>query len=177
MEIYFDKLNKMNNFKYLLFDEKDEIYENKTLYEYLKIKVIENFMKGTRKLLLIYPECDLLDYLNKLINYFLDNLFKIDVTFAQYVYYRATITSFTYEEINKKDNIIILEKIKTHITLTFYNEYAESDDDYEDNYESFVLFFNHFSIDTNKTLNFGTLTKGDSLAFDILKQIITSIEL
>ena len=52
-----------------------------------------------------------------------------------------------------------------------------SDDDYEDNYESFVLFFNHFSIDTNKTLNFGTLTKGDSLAFDILKQIITSIEL
>ena len=177
MEIYFDKLNKMNNFKYLLFDEKDEIYENKTLYEYLKIKVIENFMKGTRKLLLIYPECDLLDYLNKLINYFLDNLFKIDVTFAQYAYYRATITSFTYEEINKKDNIIILEKIKTHITLTFYNEYAESDDDYEDNYESFVLFFNHFSIDTNKTLNFGTLTKGDSLAFDILKQIITSIEL
>ena len=58
--LYFDRINELDIFNYLINEDKNDYYENKTLYDLMKTNIVDNFMKEINKLLLIYPECDLL---------------------------------------------------------------------------------------------------------------------
>ena len=177
MVIYFDNIKDAFPFKYLIFEDKDESYENKTLYNLMKSKILENLIENMRKGLIIYPEYDTLYHFNSLRQYFTNNQFEVDYTISVYSYYRANINYFNYEEITKIGDILQLKKINTKITLIYYDEYGYGYDDYDDRFETHVLFFEYLNINPNLVKEYGKLTRGDKYAFDILRQIIDSIKL
>lgn len=177
MNIYFANLEELHIFNYLLFDVKDEAYSNKTLYDYMKIKIIDNFMNGLRNLLITYPQCDSLFYFSSLIQYFTNNPFSIEYSCNDFVYYKETINFFRYESITKKDNLIIYENVAISFSLVYYNEYGGSDDDYTDRYEKQVIKIKYISIDQDKNIEYGYLFIGNYYIFDIFKLIIKSIKL
>lgn len=175
--IYFENIDETNIFKYLLFEDKDELYENKTLYDFMKSKVLDSIIKEFRKTLLIYPECDALYHFNSLFKYFTNNQFGIEYYVNIYTYYKANVNYFNYREINKIDDVVFLQNITTKLTLIFYNDYGISYDEYDDKYEQKIISFKYISIDQNFTIGYGDLTKGEVYVFNILKQIINSIKL
>lgn len=177
MTIYFENLEELSNFNYLLFYDKDENYLNKTLYEYMKLKIVDSFMDSLRDLLIIYPECDSLFYFKSLIQYFTNNPFTIEYTFNCYVYYKETINYFRYDSIIKEDDFIIYENVAIDFSLVYYNEYGGNDDDYDDKYDKQVIQIRYISIDKDKHIEYGHLDKGDYCVFEIFKLIINSIKL
>ena len=170
--IYFERIDKLETFNYLLYEDKHEIYKNKTLFDYMKIKASENFIKSIRDLLTIYPECDLLYYMKEYIEKFVGKVFKINYYINAYLYYKIIIDSFHYSEIIKMGDTIILKESEAKISLIGYNEYGESDDDMEDKIEKHVIAFENLSIDSKKILGFGRQTKGEYFVFDIFKLIL-----
>jgi hypothetical protein len=177
MVIIFDNMNEANPFKYLLFEDKDELYENKTLYDLMKIKIVDHLIEGMSKILLTYPECDQLYHFNSLVQYFTNNQFEIDFNIGLYTYYRANINYMEHGEIKKIGDILQLENIITRITLLYYNDYGIGVEDYNDSLEIRVISFEYINIHKNLTIEFGELTKGEIYVFDILKQIINKIKL
>lgn len=177
MVIFFDNMNEANPFKYLLFEDKGELYENKTLYDLMKIKIVDHLIEGMSKILLTYPECDQLYHFNSLVQYFTNNQFEIDFNIGLYTYYRANINYMEHGEINKIGDILQLENIITRITLLYYNDYGIGVEDYNDSLEIRVISFEYINIHKNLTIEFGELTKGEIYVFDILKQIINKIKL
>ena len=177
MVIYFENMKEVNPFKYLLFEDRDELYENKTLYDLMKIKIVDNLIEGMRKVLLSYPECDQLYHFNSLVQYFTDNQFRIDYVINVYTYYKANINFMEYNGINKNGDVLQLENIRTKITLIYYNDYGIGYDDYDDKLEIKIISFEYINVHKNLTIEFGPLTKGEIYVFDILKQIINSIKL
>ena len=177
MVIYFDNMKETNQFKYLLFEDKDELYENKTLYGLMKTKIVDHLIEGMRKILLTYPECDQLYHFNSLVQYFTNNQFEIDFNINLYTYYRANINFMDYGEINKIGDILQLENISTKITLIYYNDYGIGEEDYDDRLEIHIISFEYIKVHKNLTIEFGDLTKGEIYVFDILKQIINNIKL
>ena len=175
--IFFDDMKEVNPFKYLLFEDKDELYGNKTLYDLMKVKIVDHLIDGMRKILLTYPECDQLYHFNSLVQYFTNNQFEIDYYLNLYTYYRANINFMDHDEIKKIGDILRLENIRTKITLMYYNDYGIGIEDYDDKLEIHVISFEYINVHKNLTLEFGDLTKGEIYVFDILKQIINSIKL
>lgn len=174
--IFFENINEMKIFKYLIFKEKDEIYNNKTLYDFMKIKIVDNIITEIRKILLVYPECDSLYHFNSMIDYF-PYQYKVEFVIGLYTYYKASINFFDYKEINKIDDIIYLQNITAKLTLIYFDDYGIGYEDYDDRYEIDVIQFKYISINNNLTIEYGELTKGLVYVFDTLKQIINSIQL
>ena len=175
--IYFDNMEEVNPFKYLLFEDKNELYENKTLYHLMKSEILENLIEGMRKILIIYPECDALYHFNDLRQYFTNNKFEIRYYINPYYCYRGKINYFNYEEINKIGDILQIKNIKTQIQLICYNDYGIGLDDYSDEINICIITFEYLNIYKNLTIEFGKLTKGYLDDFNILKQMINSIKL
>ena len=170
MIIYFDRMNELETFNYLIYEDRNEFYENKTLYDLMKTNIVSNFIKEIRKLLIIYPECDLLYYIKSLIDYLQKIVFTIEKTLSDYVYYKEIIDYITYETTIKKGDTIILEKMNIAFTLIYYNDYSEGD--MEDKTEKQVISLEYLSFDSNKNITFGRQTKGEYFVFEIFKLII-----
>ena len=177
VDIFFYYMKNVNVFNYLLFEDKNESFDNKNLYDFMKLKIVENLIKGMRKILIIYPECDALYHFNSLIDAFTDKIIKIDHVVTYINYYRAIINYFEYENINKINDIILYEKITSKITLIYYFDQGIGSEEDEDKYEPHILKFEYLSINKNFKIEFGNLISGESYAFNILKQIISSFEL
>ena len=50
---------------YLLFEERNDLYNNKTLNDLIKLNILSNFQEQVKKYLVYFPECDSLQYFNK----------------------------------------------------------------------------------------------------------------
>ena len=174
IEIYSENMKNVNSFNYLLYEDKDKLYENKTFYDFMKIKIIENFIKGMRKILIIYPECDSLNFFNEIINNCKGDLLSISFFNDGKSYYRAIIDYFKYEDINKINDVIIYEKVNTKITLIYFTDEGVLDEEYPDEYEYKILKLEKVTIDKNLKIKFGRLTDGDSYASYILEQILAT---
>ena len=171
MIIYFDTMNELETFNYLIYEDRNEYYENKTLYDLMKTNIVNNFIKEIRKLLIIYPECDLLYYIKSLIDYLQNYVFKIEKTICDYVYYKEIIDYITYETTIKRGDTIILENVNIAFTL-IYNNYYSEEEDMEDKKEKQIISLESLSFDSNKNITFGRLTRGEYFVFDIFKVII-----
>ena len=174
IEIFFENMKNVNAFNYLLNEDKDKLYENKTFYDFMKIKIIENFIKGMRKILIIYPECDSLNFFNEIINNCKGDLLSISFYIDGKSYYRAIIDYFEYEDINKINDVIIYEKVNTKITLIYYTDEGDLDEEYPDEYEYKILKFENVTIDMNLKIKFGRLIDGDSYASYIFEHILAT---
>ena len=176
MKIFFENSKYVNSFKYLLYEDKDKLFENKTFYDFMKIKIFENFIKGIRKILIIYPECDSFYHFNKTITNCGNKPLKIDYYMEneRRSYYRATINYFEYEDINKINDVIIYEKITTKITLIYFNDKGIGEEELEDFYEFHILKLDNITIDMDLNIEYGKLTEGDSYVLSIFKEILTT---
>ena len=75
--INYENIDKLNLFNYLLFEEKNDLYENNTLNHFIKINIINTVEKQIKKYLITFPECDSLEYFNSIINYLYYLFFNI----------------------------------------------------------------------------------------------------
>ena len=172
MVIYFDRINELEIFNYLINEDKNDYYENKTLYNLMKTNIVDNFMKEINKLLLIYPECDLLYDIKSYFDYLVRNLFKIDRVVSEFVYYKETINYIHNQTTIRKDDSIILQNVNIGFDLIYYNAYAGEDDDMDDKKEKQVITLEYLSFDSNKNISFGRLIKGEYFVFEIFKLIL-----
>lgn len=170
--IYFDRINELEIFNYLIYEETNDYYANKTLYNLMKTNIVDNFMKEINKLLLIYPECDLLYDIKSYFDYLVRNLFKIDRTVSEFVYYKETINYIHNQTTIRKDDSIILQNVNIGFDLIYYNAYAGEDDDMDDKKEKQVISLEYLSFDSNKNISFGRLIKGEYFVFEIFKLIL-----
>ena len=69
MLFYFENIDKLNIFKYTLFEETNELYNKSTLLYFIKSNLLLNLDKEIKKLLVYYPENDSLFYLKSIFDY------------------------------------------------------------------------------------------------------------
>lgn len=175
--IFFENMNELNIFKYFLFNEKDELYNNKTLYDFMKKKILDNIIEGFRKVLLTYPECNSFYHFKALLQYFTNHEFEIYYISSLYTYYKASVDFFNYEDIIKIDDVLFLQNITTKIILIYYDDYGIGYEEYDDKYDIQIISFKNISICNNLTIGYGELTKGEMFVYKIFQQIIKSIKL
>lgn len=170
VSISFDNLSELSIFKYLIFNEKSILYENKTFYDYLKIVVKNNLIKEMTKALIYYPECDSLYYFKYLINYLIDNRFFVNYDCTKYnnrkVIDYATLRYISYEEILKNETSIELKNIKCNL----FTEFINYDYVYEDTLEKFEI--GNIIISNNLIIKYGNTQSENQCYLDILEIII-----
>jgi hypothetical protein len=169
--IYFDRINELEIFNYLIYEETDDYYANKTLYNLMKTNIVNNFIMEIKKILVTYPECDLLYNIKSYFDYIIGNLFKFDKCVSDLTYYKGTILNIYNQTTIKKDDCIILQNVNIQLELKYYNTYAE-EDDMDDKKDKQLISLEYLSFDSNKTISFGRLTKGEYFVFDIFKIIL-----
>ena len=171
IKIHFENIDKLNIFKYFLFEEKNE-FENKTLYDIMKINIISNFVNQINKSLIYYPECDSLDYLNTIVNYFINMPFFLDYKFNVFFSInKCIVNSFKFDEIIKDNRTVVLKNINISMYAEIYMENYDgmTDEIFSDDTTFFVLDF--LSIDENKEIIFGTINSYDDYFLGALKLI------
>ena len=178
VSINFENIDKLNTFKYLLFEEKSEIYDyNNNLFGFLKKNIINNLEKEINKSLVYYPECDSLTYFKSIIQYFINEPFTIDLKYNSFFYInKCKILEFDYGEITKSNRTIIFNNIKVKIYLQIF---AQNYDDYEDDEiseETLPLLISFIKIDDNKTISYGKDNFDNDYAFKALKVVIKKAE-
>ena len=177
IKIHHENIDELNSFKYLFFEEKSDIYENKTLNDIIKINVINSFKQEVYKSLVYFPECNALDYFKSIIQYFKNQLFQIDFRINGIGYYITTINKykilkFDYKEIIKDNRTIILK----NINVTSYLQITDENlDDYEkerswDETISFVI--DYISINQYLNIYYGTTSIVYDYALDALKVVV-----
>ena len=169
--IYFDRINELEIFNYLIYEETNDYYANKTLYNLMKTNIVNNFIMEIKKILVTYPECDLLYKIKSYFDYIVGNLFKFDICVSDLTYYKGTINYIYNQTTIKKDDCIILQNVNIQLELKYYNTYAE-EDDMDDKKDKQLISLEYLSFDSNKTISFGRLTKGEYFVFDIFKIIL-----
>lgn len=176
MNIYFDRIDELETFNYLIYEDRNDYYENKTLYDVMKTNIVDNFIKEIKKLMITYPECDLLYNIKTYFDYLIGNLFKIEKIVSDFVYYKETINYIYNQSTIRVGDTIILQNVNIEFELIYYNEYAGEDEDMDDKKEKQIISLEYLSIDSNKTISFGRQTKGEYFVFDIFKLILKESE-
>ena len=64
VKINYENIDKLSTFNYLLFEERNDLYDNKTLNDLIKLNILSNFQEQVKKYLVYFPECDSLQYFN-----------------------------------------------------------------------------------------------------------------
>ena len=166
--IYFDNLDELDIFKYLIYEEESNLYNNKTFLEYLKLLALNNLIDEQKKRLAYYPECESLYYFNALINYTMsESRFYINyeckdmVSFGLLNY--VSVKNFSYNEIYKNDSHVILKSIDCLM---------ENDYDDEDYNSIEKLKIDYITIDNNYTINYGQLQNNDICILNAFKIVI-----
>lgn len=175
--VHFENIININIFKYLLFEEKKDIYENKTLIDFIKLNIINAFKESVLKSLIYYPECDEINYFNLLIKYFKNQIFLIDlkiygIGYDFFIVNKCKINEFNLGEIIKENKKIIFKNIQ----ITMYLEIYETDpNDYEKEIEteeikSFVI--DYITIDQKFNIQYGKSSIDENYVLDSLKIIV-----
>ena len=176
IKIHFENFDKLNIFKYILFEEKKE-YENKTLYDIMKINIISNFEKEMKKSLVYYPECDSLDYLNTIINYFINIPFNLDYRFNSFFSInKCIVKSFIYDEIIKENRTVVLKNLNFSIYSEIYMENYDGMNDEIFSEETVFVPLDFISINENKEIIFGKIRIFDDYYLEALKLIFKKTE-
>ena len=168
ISIYFDNLDELDIFKYLIYEEESNLYNNKTFLEYLKLLALNNLIDEQKKRLAYYPECESLYYFNSLINYILkERRFYINYECkdmaSDSLFNYAVVNNFSYNEIVKNDTHVILKSI----LCIMENEYDDED------YNSIEkLKIDYITIDNNYTINYGETTNNDICLLNAFKIVI-----
>jgi len=167
--IYYNKIKEIDLFKYLIYNDINELYNNKTLYEYSKVIILNNILNEMKKNLFYYPECDSLYNFKLLYDYFLNKGFDMYVICEISNYYSGTIAKFNYKEITKENTTIILKNIDIKIIYTESFDYIDVEYEYT---KTFVL--NWIKLEKNLEIKFPYLSIMDNrnCLLEILKTII-----
>ena len=156
IKIQFDNLEQAEFFKYLIFNEENILYNNKTLYEYLKEIILDNLLQKMYNNLLFYPECDALYYFKKLYEYFYLQDFGtyIDCLFS--FYYSGKVESFYYDKLTRNNGSINFTNVKSNIS---YAESTYNDEKNDDNtYYNWGIFeLKYFQINEDLEPEYGPL--------------------
>ena len=171
ISIHFDNLDELDIFKYLIYEEESNLYNNKTFVEYVKNLSLNNLINEQRKKLAYFPECDSLYYFNTLIGYilrrgnFFINYDCKEMNSHNFFNY-AGVKKFSYDEIVKNDTHIILKSINCMME----NQY----DDEEDNLIE-TIKIDYITIDNNYnnyTINYGKTKNDDICILNAFKIVI-----
>ena len=159
INIFYDNLEEIDLFNNLIYNEKNILYDNETLYDYSKKIIFKRLIEEMYKNLIYYPECEQLYYFKSLYNYFFMQEFKDGNYFCMYYYGNdlvssPKITNFSYNEIIKINETLILKDIKIDLnfTATIQDYYK---DEYLDTIEKGTLYLDYFKIDENLDVTFG----------------------
>jgi hypothetical protein len=131
--VHFDNLNELDLFKYLFYEEKSFLYDNKTFEQYIKYHILNILISKMKNGLIYYPECDSLEYFKRVIDYGLIKTFYVNYYCknTQKIIDFASITSYNYNKIIKNDTHLLLKDIKFDLKLSFlgdmYIEYYDED--------------------------------------------------
>jgi len=175
--LHFENVDKLNFYKYLFFEDKNEIYENRTLNDLIKKFITNNFDKAIQKSLVYYPECDALHYYKTIVKYIDNQIFSIYLSVDGIGYYtsiinRCKILSFNYEEIFKENRIIIFKNVNITMLIDMFQTNPE---DYEDELfiqetDKFIIDF--ISIDQNMEIKYGKSTSKEEYPLDVFKLVV-----
>lgn len=169
--IHFDNLDELDIFKYLIYEEESNLYDNKTFVEYAKHLALNNLINEQRKKLAYFPQCDSLYFFDSLIGYILrkGNFFinydckeMISHNFFNY----AGVKNFAYDEIVKNDTHIMLKSIK----CLMENQYDDEEDNLIEN-----IKIDYITIDNNSnnyTINYGKTKSDDICILNAFKKVI-----
>ena len=134
--IHFDNLNELDLFKYLFYEEKSPLYNNRTLNDHIKYIVLDTLINNTKKILIEYPDIDSFYYFKRLIDYGMTNTFSIDYycTNIDKLIIRAQLTSYNFNQIIKNDTHLIFIGAQFGMKLSYignmyidYYDEGESD--------------------------------------------------
>ena len=166
--IHFDNLNELDIFKYLIYEEKSNLYDNKTFVEYVKLLTLNNLIDEQKKKLAYYPQCDSLNYFNSLINYAI-SYFNFFIVYdckeftSHNFFINAAIRKFSYDEIIKNDTHVTLKSIN----CLMKNQYDDEDEDLIENFQ-----IDYIAIDNNYTINYGKTKRDDICILNAFKIVI-----
>ena len=177
VKINFESIDNLNIFKYIFFEEKNDIYNNKTLYDFIKLNIVRNLVTGIKKSLVYYPECDSLYYLNLIIDYFTNEIFLLDYRFNPlFSINRCKVTSFNYEEIIKENRTIFLKNVNTTVFLEIYMDSFDRMSSEFFSEENVIIFLDNISIDKNRKIKYSKNKVDKEYALDALKLIVNKTE-
>ena len=128
--IQFGNLEQVEYFKYLLYNEENIIYNNKTLYEYSKEIILDNLLQKMNNNLLYYPECDALYYFKKLYDYFYLKDFASYIDCHYSFYFSGKVESFNYDKLIRNNGSIIFTNVECNISFIesiYYDEKYENE--------------------------------------------------
>ena len=175
INMYIDNLKDIKIFKYLIFDEKNERYNNKTFFEYSKQSILDTILIELEKNLAYYPECDSLHYIKSLINYFLYNPIKHYIPFTKWpqdiIIYFIKVNNFEYKEIIRNNKIIILKNIKVNLYIEFENNNINIDDN-----EDGTFMLDYITIDQNYTINYSKISSDKEHLLEAFKKVVNLSE-
>ena len=177
ISIHFENINRLNIFKYFIFEEKNEMYNNNTLLEFIKFNFLVNFENEVNKLLVYYPECDSLYYFHSIVDYFKKEVFFLNIRINSIITInRCKISKFNYQEIIKDNRTIIFKNINVTIYLEMYIENYDggSEEFFSDENLSFLIDF--ISIDDKKKIIYGNAQNYKDYALDALKLVFNKTE-
>ena len=177
IKIHYENIDKLNSFKYLFFEDKSSIYDNKTLNDFIKINILKSLKQEVYKSLVYYPECDALAYFKYIIQYLKNQLFQIDFRINGIIYSITTINKykilkFDYNEIIKDNRTIIFK----NINVTSYLQISDMNlDDYENERtwdETISFMIDYISINQYLHISYGKTTISRDYALDALKVVV-----
>ena len=176
--INYENIDKLNTFNYLLFEERNDLYDNKTLNDMIKLNILNNFQAQVKNYLVYFPECDSLEYFKSIIFYFKEQLFPINLRIIHLqvetwmTIYECKVMEFKYKEIIKKNRTIIFNNI--NVTAYFLVGFDDPDDyDNERTYDEVKPFqIDNISIDNNKQISYGKAFDDRGYGLQALQVII-----
>ena len=177
IKIHYENIDELNSFKYLFYEEKSNIYDNKTLNNVIKINILNSLKEEVYKSLAYYPECDALAYFKSLIQYFKNQLFKIDYRINPIGYSITTINKykilkFDYNEIIKENRTIIIKNINvtSYLQITYENlNDFEKEIEWD---ETISYMIDYISINQYLNITYGETAISKNYALDALKVIV-----
>ena len=131
---HFDNLNELDSFKYLFYEEKSFLYDNKTLNEHIKNVTLSTLINNTKNILIEYPDIDSFYYFKRLMDYGMKLQFLIDYYCKKTdkVITHARLTSYNFHQIIKNDTHLIFIGAKFGIKLFYLGDmYIDYDIDDE----------------------------------------------
>ena len=175
--IHFENIDKLNPFNYLLFEDKNVIYENNTLFDYIKSNIIKSLENEIHKSLILYPECDSLNYFNSIINYCKNQIFFLDLRIYGIGYFfftinRGKVLDFRQEEIIKENKTIKFKNISMTIFMEIYDMDPDDYDRENLSTETSSVIIDYISIDQNMKINYGKCIGSDNYPLDAFKLIV-----
>ena len=175
--LHFENIDKLNLYKYLFFEDKNDIYENRSLSDLIKVDIVNNFASAIQKYLIYYPVCDALYYFKTIVKYFTGDIFSIYLKVYGIGYYvsiinRCKILSLNYDEIFKDNRTLIIKNV--NITM-FIEMFELNPDDYDDELlieETDKFIIDYMSIDQNMTIQYGKSSGGEEYTLDAFKLVV-----